>query len=135
MIRRHIGIYGVHEESLRLARLLAGNPDVEVVRFFDPDREGALNRAEGMGPDLGSLVAGRFQDDLDSFLGRGDLQAVVDDGRHEDFRAACPVARSQDLQVVSPLTARLRLGLRRGGRGIARPSCCGRSTRSSNRSS
>jgi len=44
-MRRRLGIWSATEESLRLLRLLSGNPDVEVTRIFDSDVAAALDRA------------------------------------------------------------------------------------------
>ena len=48
MLRR-LGIWGASEESLRLLRLLSGNPEVEVTRIFDVDVAASLERARGLG--------------------------------------------------------------------------------------
>ncbi len=110
MSRKRIGIYGTHEESLRLARLLANNADVDVVSFFDPDRDGALARARGLGADFANEIASRLEDDIAVFAEQPDLHVVVDDGQLESFRSRCPSSSGSGIQIVSPLTARLLWG-------------------------
>jgi GAF domain-containing protein len=110
MNRKHIGIYGAHDESFRLVRLLADNPDVEVVRFYDTEVDAALERAGRLGADFAAELAPLLTDDLDGFVGEGDLHAVVDDGQLESFLSRRPDLRSASVQVVSPLTARLLWG-------------------------
>jgi diguanylate cyclase (GGDEF)-like protein len=110
MSRRHIGIYGCHDESLRLARLLSDAADVEVVRYFDSDPERARACAQSLGHDFAEEFDQRFHSDLASFVGQADLAAVVDDGRLESFLSRAPEATDHGTQVVSPLTARLLWG-------------------------
>lgn len=110
MSRRRIGLYGAHDETLRLARLLADAPDAEIVCVFDPDPEGAVARARALGGDLASLVGERIGDDFDGFTSRHALDVVVDDGRLVPFVSRFPEATSRGMQVVSPLTARLLFG-------------------------
>ena len=56
-MRRRLGIWGASEESLRLLRLLAGNPDVEVDRIYDADVPAALERARGLGAEVSHRIA------------------------------------------------------------------------------
>ncbi|MBW2383318.1 MAG: GAF domain-containing protein [Deltaproteobacteria bacterium] len=107
MSRRRIGIYGLHEESLRLTRLLDDGSDVDIVRFYEPAPDAAIARARELGRSFARQIEERLVDDLDDFVGTGDLYAVVDDGQLENFLTRRPDVRDRDIQVVSPLTARL----------------------------
>jgi len=109
-MRRRIGLYGAHEESLRLLRLLSDCSQVEVVRLYDPDRSGALDCAIALGETFAAQVDYRLTDDFEAFLGRDDLDAVVDDGRLTPFPSRRPADRESNIQVLSPLTARLLWG-------------------------
>ena len=57
-MRRRLGIWGASEESLRLLRLLSGNPAVEVTRIFDHSASDALERARALGTALCRAFAG-----------------------------------------------------------------------------
>jgi len=109
MSRRRIGIYGVSEESLRLVRLLAANPEVEVACLYAADRESALTKARRLGSDFAAEIEAKLVADLETFLA-ADLQAVVDEGQTPGFSSLCPTARERGIQIVSPLTARLLWG-------------------------
>ena len=62
-MRRRLGIWGASEESLRLLRLLSGNPDVEVLRIFDESVASALEQARAIGTALAHHVAPLLLDD------------------------------------------------------------------------
>lgn len=107
-MRRRLGIWGATEESLRLLRLLSGNPDVEVTRIFDRDVTAALERARGIGSALAHHVAPLLVDDASAFFAEQDFDAIIDaDG---DFGQHAPDGPRPALQVVTPLTARLLWG-------------------------
>jgi diguanylate cyclase (GGDEF)-like protein len=114
MNRRRIGIYGAHEESLRLVRLLRESAQVEVACVYDPDRESVLTRAEALGSDFVDELEPQLVDDFDAFLDGADYHAVVDDGQLEPFPSRQPGALQRGVQVVSPLTARLLWGYDEG---------------------
>ena len=104
-MRRRLGIWGASEESLRLLRLLAGNPDVEVTRIFDADVTGALERTRALGSALAQRVAPLLVDDPNVFLAEQDFDAVIDSSG--DFALQAPGGPRAAIQVVTPLTARL----------------------------
>ena len=107
-MRRRLGIWGASEESLRLLRLLTGNPDIEVNRIYDADVSAALERARRLGEDLAHQIAPILVDDIAAFFAEQDFDAIVDsDG---DFASHAPGGTRAPLQVVTPLTARLLWG-------------------------
>ena len=107
-MRRRLGIWGASEESLRLLRLLAGNPDIDVVRIYDADIPAALERARGLGAEVSHSIAPILVDDAAAFFAEQDFDAIVDsDG---DFSSHAPAGPRSALQVVTPLTARLLWG-------------------------
>lgn len=107
-MRRRLGIWGASEESLRLLRLLTGNPDVEVLRIYDANASSALERARDLGGDLASRIAPILVEDASAFLAEQDFDAIIDsDG---DFASHTPAGARAALQVVTPLTARLLWG-------------------------
>ena len=107
-MRRRLGIWGASEESLRLLRLLAGNPDVEVDRIFDADIPAALERARGLGTEVSHRIAPILVDDVTAFFAEQDFDAIVDSSG--DFASHVPAGPRAALQVVTPLTARLLWG-------------------------
>jgi GAF domain-containing protein len=107
-MRRRLGIWGASEESLRLLRLLAGNPDVEVDRIFDADIPAALERARGLGAEVSHRIAPILVDDVTAFFAEQDFDAIVDS--NGDFASHVPAGPRAALQVVTPLTARLLWG-------------------------
>jgi diguanylate cyclase (GGDEF)-like protein len=107
-MRRRLGIWGASEESLRLLRLLSGNPDVEVTRIYDRDVSLALERARGLGTALAHHVAPLLVDDVAAFFAEQDFDAIVDSAG--DFSSHAPAGPRSALQVVTPLTARLLWG-------------------------
>jgi GAF domain-containing protein len=107
-MRRRLGIWGASEESLRLLRLLAGNPDIEVDRIFDADIPAALERARGLGAEVSHRIAPILVDDVTAFFAEQDFDAIVDS--NGDFASHVPAGPRAALQVVTPLTARLLWG-------------------------
>lgn len=107
-MRRRLGIWGASEESLRLLRLLSGNPAVEVMRIYDPSASEALERARGLGTALAHATAPLLVDDIDAFFAEQDFDAIIDSSG--DFAAHVPDGPRTALQVVTPLTARLLWG-------------------------
>ncbi|MEM9174488.1 MAG: GAF domain-containing protein [Myxococcota bacterium] len=107
-MRRRLGIWGASEESLRLLRLLSGNPGVEVTRIYDPNAAEALERARGIGTALAHAVAPLLVDDATAFFAEQDFDAIIDSSG--DFAAHVPAGPRTALQVVTPLTARLLWG-------------------------
>jgi GAF domain-containing protein len=116
MSRRRIGLYGAHEESLRLARLLADAADAEVVRVFDPDPADARARALALDPAWGAAFGPLVGDDFDAFVAGPALDVIVDDGQLPPLadrlaRRTDPAeARDATTSIVSPLMARLLFG-------------------------
>jgi GAF domain-containing protein len=117
MTRKRLGIFGASDESFELLRLLAGNPEVEIVRLWHADRAEALERARRLGAEVESAVAPILSDELESFAGTGDLHAIVDAGVEsggasfaDQWREAHPGEESLPCQVLTPLTARLLFG-------------------------
>ena len=107
-MRRRLGIWGASEESLRLLRLLMGNPNVEVNRIYDADVSTALERARRLGDEIAHRIAPILVDDVTAFFAEQDFDAIVDsDG---DFASHAPSGPQAALQVVTPLTARLLWG-------------------------
>ncbi|MBJ20746.1 MAG: GAF domain-containing protein [bacterium] len=107
-MRRRLGIWGATEESLRLLRLLSGNPDVEVTRIFDTEVANSLERARGLGAALAHHIAPLLVDDTAAFFAEQDFDAIVDSSG--DFANHVPAGPRSALQVVTPLTARLLWG-------------------------
>jgi len=98
-VRKGLAIYGASEEALGLVPVLEDNPEVEVVGVYTTDPEGARRLAKRM------RVAVEITDDPALFS--RPLHAVVDAGVAAPFAEAFPDAAAGDLQVVTPLTARL----------------------------
>ena len=107
-MRRRLGIWGASEESLRLLRLLAANPDVEVVRIYDEHVTKSLERARGLGSGLAHEVAPLLVDDPEAFFAEQEFDAIVDSVG--DFSSHVPSGPRAAIQVVTPLTARLLWG-------------------------
>ena len=76
-MRRRLGIWGASEESLRLLRLLSGNPDVEVLRIFDDSVASALERARGIGTALAHQIAPLLLDDEAAFFAETEFDAII----------------------------------------------------------
>ena len=107
-MRRRLGIWGASEESLRLLRLLAANPDVEVERIYDTDVSASLERARNLGAEVAHRIAPILVDDVAAFFAERDFDAIVDS--EGDFASHAPAGPRAALQVVTPLTARLLWG-------------------------
>ena len=107
-MRRRLGIWGASEESLRLLRLLSGNPDVEVLRIFDDSVATALERARGIGTALAHHVAPILLDDEAAFFAETEFDAIID--ARGDFASHVPAGPRAAIQTVTPLTARLLWG-------------------------
>ena len=107
-MRRRLGIWGASEESLRLLRLLSGNPAVEVTRIYDRSASEALERARSLGTALAHAVAPLLVDDRAAFFAEQDFDAIIDSSG--DFASHVPAGPRTALQVVTPLTARLLWG-------------------------
>jgi len=107
-MRRRLGIWGASEESLRLLRLLSGNPAVEVTRIYDDSASDALERARALGTALAHAVAPLLVDDQAAFFAEQDFDAIIDS--NGDFASHVPASPRAALQVVTPLTARLLWG-------------------------
>jgi len=107
-MRRRLGIWGASEESLRLLRLLSGNPAVEVTRIFDHSASDALERARALGTALAHAVAPLLVDDQAAFFAEQDFDAIIDS--NGDLASHLPTSPRAALQVVTPLTARLLWG-------------------------
>ena len=107
-MRRRLGIWGASEESLRLLRLLSGNPDVEVLRIFDDSVASALERARAIGTALAHHVAPLLLDDEAAFFAETEFDAIID--ARGDFASHVPAGPRAAIQAVTPLTARLLWG-------------------------
>lgn len=107
-MRRRLGIWGASEESLRLLRLLSGNPAIEVTRIYDRDAVAALERARSLGTALAHVVAPMLVDDQAAFFAEQDFDAIIDSTG--DFASHVPAGPRTAMQVVTPLTARLLWG-------------------------
>ncbi len=107
-MRRRLGIWGASEESLRLLRLLADNPEIEIGRIYDADTTAALERARALGPEIAHDVSTLLVDDPVAFFAEQEFDAIIDsDG---DFASHAPPGPRASLQIVTPLTARLLWG-------------------------
>ncbi|HIF91961.1 MAG TPA: GAF domain-containing protein [Myxococcales bacterium] len=107
-MRRRLGIWGASEESLRLLRLLVGNPDIEINRIYDADVAAALERARAIGVEVAHRIAPLLVDDVSAFFAEQDFDAIIDS--EGDFASHAPAGPRSALQVVTPLTARLLWG-------------------------
>ncbi|MEE3330022.1 MAG: GAF domain-containing protein [Myxococcota bacterium] len=106
-MRRRVGIYRATDENLRLIGLLVENPEIDVVRLYDTNVATALERARSFDPDLVDFLRRITTDDFDSFVTSADLHAVVDGSGDEAFSHALPNAAEHNIQLVSPLAARM----------------------------
>jgi GAF domain-containing protein len=106
-VRKGLAIYGASEEALGLVPVLEDNPEVEVVGVFASDLEAARRMARRM------RIGVEVTDDPALFARV--LHAVIDAGVAAPFAEAFPDAAAGDLQVVSPLTARLLWGFGASG--------------------
>jgi diguanylate cyclase (GGDEF)-like protein len=98
-VRKGLAIYGASEEAIGLVPILEDNPEVEVLGVYSADRVAAEEQARRM------RVSVPVTDDPTLFS--RPLHAVIDAGVSEPFYEAFPDTISADVQVVSPLTARL----------------------------
>ncbi|MCG8592319.1 MAG: GAF domain-containing protein [Proteobacteria bacterium] len=108
-MRKRVAIFGATEEALRLLPLLAANPDIEIAHIYDPESAEALARARALSPEIEADLAARLTADPTAFAARTHLAAVIDAGGEDAFAHEFPSAAAE-LQVVSPLTARLLWG-------------------------
>jgi GAF domain-containing protein len=107
-VRKGLAIYGASEEALTLVPALEQNAEVELVGIYASDVEAARRLARRL------RITAPIGGDGGLFL--RPLHAVIDAGVEErPFAAAFPAAATADLQVVSPLTARLLWGIGAGG--------------------
>ncbi len=106
-MQKRIGVFGVNMEVLRLVELLRANPDVSVVCYWAESREEALHHGYAIGPQVAAEIEPLLTDNLNAFLSRGDLDAVIDAGGGKSFASVCPETMKSRIQIVSPLTARL----------------------------
>ena len=102
-MRKGLAIYGASEEALSLVPALEQNAEVELAGVFSSDPEAARRLARRL------RLSVPIGDDPALFA--RPLHAVIDAGVEGDFAAAFPAAATPDLQVVSPLTARLLWGI------------------------
>ena len=105
-MRKRIGIYGATDEALALIPLLLANPGIEIVRVFDADAKRFRERLRHLDPGVAEFLERSLTGDLDAF-GRESIQTVVDASLESDYTERFPGARQTDLQIVTPLTARL----------------------------
>jgi len=101
-VRKGLAIYGASEEALGLVPILEDNAEVQVIGLYATDAEAARKLARRM------RVVVEIGDDPALF--ERPLHAVIDAGVTVPFAEAFPDAAARDLQVVSPLTARLLWG-------------------------
>ena len=113
---RRIGIFGASEETLRLMRLLSPNPQLEIATIWDADPDAALQRARNHAPQTASLVERLLTNDLDAFVGNGQLDAVIEGGVSPTFASRFPRAAEHGVQILSPLVARLLWAYESGAR-------------------
>ena len=101
-MRKALAIYGASEEALSLVPALEQNPEVELVGVYAEDTEAAHRLARRLRVTV-QVVS-------DPALFERPLHAVIDTGVGTPFAEAFPAAAAGDVQVVSPLTARLLWG-------------------------
>ena len=106
-MRRPVGLYGMTDETLELADLLASSSLVEVVRVYDADPTATLERARGRGGELADFLLLVATDDYDSFVQTPGLEIVVDATPDGEFHRRMPDAAARNIQVVAPRAARL----------------------------
>ena len=113
-MRKRIGIFGLSEEALQLIPLLVANPEVElggiVARGAPDDRSAFDERLRRRDGDLGATIAAARVASVANLLADVTLHAVIDASPEEEFAGLCPDAVERNLQIVSPLTARLLWG-------------------------
>jgi GAF domain-containing protein len=102
-VRKGLAIYGATEEAFTLVPALEQNADVELVGVYASDVEAARRLARRL------RITAPIGDDRSLFL--RPLHAVIDAGVEAPFATAFPAAATPELQVVSPLTARLLWGI------------------------
>lgn len=110
MKKRRVGLYGVGPESTRLLSLLAENPDLEWVRFYDQDPgrvHDELAQLTHLEPEIRDRLERELTSDFEAFVGDPQLDVVVDDGRFVPMRDRLESSRRAGLQIISPPTARL----------------------------
>jgi len=101
-VRKGLAIYGASEEALSLVPALEQNAEVELVGVYAADAEAARRLARRLRVTVAI--------DSDSALFSRPLHAVIDAGVEPSFAETFPAA-ALDLQLVSPLTARLLWGI------------------------
>jgi len=106
-LRKALAIYGASEEALSLVPALEQNPEVELVAIYAEDVDAARRLARRLRVSA-EIVS-------NSSLFERPLHAVIDAGVGTPFAEAFPAAAAGDLQVVSPLTARLLWGFGTSG--------------------
>jgi diguanylate cyclase (GGDEF)-like protein len=109
-MRKQIAIVGATEEALQLVPLLEANPELELVALFDPDLESARLRLAALPPDQAAALEGKLTDDPAFLDAAPRLFAVIDAEGTSAVSDRLPRLAEQNVQVVTPLTARLLFG-------------------------
>ncbi|MEM7411882.1 MAG: sensor domain-containing diguanylate cyclase [Myxococcota bacterium] len=109
-MRKRIGIFGATDEALALIPLLEGNATVEIVTVVDPDALRLLERLPELEPSVAATLENTLCQDPEELLDPS-LHAVIDASTGTPFSERFPQALERELQIVSPLTARLLWGL------------------------
>jgi len=102
-VRKGLAIYGATEEALSLVPALEQNAEIELVGVYATDLDAARRLARRLRVNVPI--------DSDPALFERPLHAVIDAGVAPSFGDAFPSVAARDLQVVSPLTARLLWGI------------------------
>lgn len=106
-MRRRVGIYCASDEALSLIPFLAENPELELVYVYDPDADSVFNRLAQFEPGTAALLEQTLTHDAHAFDLPGIVDTVIDGSPDAAFAANPP---TQDIQVVTPLTARVLWG-------------------------
>jgi len=113
-MRRRIGIYGVTDEVLALIPLLMANPEIEIVRSFDADPQLVKGRLGCVDPAVAALVEQTLTTDPRELASDTSLTAVIGADPDTDFGEHLPAGARSDVQVVTPLAARMLWGYAAG---------------------
>jgi len=104
-MRRRVAIYGATDEALRLVPLLLSNPALEVSGVYDLEPITQRERLATLPSEIADTLPGLLATTAEDIADDPALFAVIDAAG--GFSEAFPAVVERDVQVVTPLVARL----------------------------